>query len=99
MTETAKVYGQHRFDKFRGPFYTGMSRVMSMPQFNIYLQSPTSTSAALAVAMRFSGQSGMIIQFENDNGMAKLCNGFDCSWLSRFKEEDERYIQYIVYHF
>ena len=42
-----------------------------MPQFNIYLYSSTSTSIQIAVAMCFSGDSGMILQFENDNGSAK----------------------------
>jgi len=96
LTETVQVYGQFG-DDLPGPFYTGMSKVLNMPQFNIFLQSPTSTSAELAVAMRFSGQTGMIIQFQNKTGDAQFCSGFDCSFLSRYKEEEERYIQVIIH--
>ena len=92
LRETLLVYGERgKFGDLKGPFYTGMSRVMNLPQFNIRLNSPTSTSVQMAVAMRFSGHTGMILQFENENGRAKHTHGFDCSWLSRFKEEDERY--------
>ena len=41
--------------------------------------------------MKFSGDNGMIIQFGNEYGLATNCIGFDCSWVSRFAEEDERY--------
>ena len=63
---------------------------MSMPQFQISLYSPTSTTIHEEVAMRFSGESGMIIQFDNHRGDAMNTRGFDCSWISRYCEEDER---------
>ena len=74
-----------------GPFYTGMSCVMNLVNFNVYLYSPTSTSVHIEVSMKFSGDSGMILEFTNDEGSAKFTKGFDCSIISRYKEEDERY--------
>ena len=72
-----------------------MSWVMTLPQFNIYLYSPTSTSVQISVAMTFSGKAGMLMEFDNTTGDAINTMGFDCSWISRFKEEDERYLTII----
>ena len=51
LKESVAVYGQdyngydpHSIGPIYGPFYCGMSRVMTMPQFNIKLLSPISTS-------------------------------------------------------
>ena len=68
---------------------------MNMPQFDIKLLSPTSTSAQLAVAMKFSGAAGIIIEFGNDRGWAEYVLGLDVSFISRFHEEDERYDVFI----
>ena len=75
---------------FLGPFYCGMSSVMTIPQFTMQLFSPTSTSCHIEVAMKFSGDNGIIIQFDNEGGMATGMEGLDVSWISRYKEEDER---------
>ena len=72
-----------------GPFYCGMSRMMHLPQFNIHLLSPTSTSVHIEVAMKFSGEHGVIIEMNNDKVGSNL-RGLDVSWISNFKEEDER---------
>ena len=74
----------------KGPFFCGMSRTMIMPQFQISLLSPTSTSCHIEVAMKFSGESGIIIQFDNERQPAQHVKGFDVSSFSRYKEEDER---------
>ena len=96
LTETVRIYGEnYMVDDLEGPFYCGMSCVMNMPQFSIELISPTSTSIHIEVAMKFSGEEGMIIQFDNEEGRAISQRAFDCSWLSRYPEEDERYIQYV----
>ena len=65
---------------------------MTMPQFSIKLLSPTSTSCHIEVAMKFSGEYGIIIEFNNQGGYAKYVYGLDVSWLSRYREEDERYV-------
>ena len=76
----------------RGPFYTGMSVVLNVPQFNICLHSPTSTSVHLEVAIKFADVEGMILEFDNSKGPGTGITGMDCSWISRYKEEDERYV-------
>ena len=76
-----------------GPFYCGMSVVLNITHFNMRLSSPTSTSVQLSVAMKFSGNHGMILELSNSEGDGKLVHGMDCSWISRFREEDERYVK------
>ena len=83
----------------KGPFYCGMSQVMRIPQFAITLSSPTSTSCQIAVATKFSGHKGFVLEFNNASGIARASRGFDVSWLSRFKEEDERYELHQIYFF
>ena len=52
---------------------------------------PTSTSVHLEVAVNFSGQSGIIIEFDNTKGEAQYVHGMDVSWISRYGgQEDER---------
>ena len=91
LEECRSSHGQRKTSGLIGPFYCGMSVVMSMPQFAIGLHSPTSTSCHIEVAMKFSGQSGIIIQFDNSRGRATMLDGIDVSLVSRFREEDERY--------
>ena len=75
----------------KGPFFTGMSFMMTLPQFHIKLLSPTSTSVHIEVAIKFSGQQGIILEFNNRFGMSQHTKAFDVSAISRFPEEDERY--------
>jgi len=97
LKNTVYQYGQKHYkgngllSKLFGPFYSGMSIVLSMPQFQIYLLSPTSTSVHKEVATIFSGNKGMILEMHNDKGDSQYLTGMDCSWISRYKEEDERY--------
>ena len=92
------VYGQEKLrhnndravGKLRGPFYCGMSVVMNIPEFNITFLSPTSTSLHIEVAMKFSGDSGMIIE-ANNNKVGVTTQALDVSWISRYPEEEERY--------
>ena len=99
LKETIKKYGQSHqrrrgeLESIIGPFYCGMSVVMNMPQFNISLLSPVSTSKHIEVALRFGGQNGMILQFNNNKGYGIETKGFDVSWISRFGgEESEMYV-------
>eukprot|EP01083_Nonionella_stella_P063988 166363_1 len=74
-----------------GPFYCGVSRVLVIPEFNIQLNSPTSTTKHIEVAQRFAGESGLIIQLNNDGYRDSYrLPSWNCSWLSAFPEEDER---------
>ena len=79
-------------NKLLGSFYCGMSFVMNIPEFNIFLCSPTSTSKQIEVAIKFSGDKGIVIQLDNpETPQYEELRGFNCSWISRYKEEDERY--------
>ena len=61
-----------------------------MTQFSIRLYSPTSTSKQIAVSINFADQNGMIITLNNDSIEGKYLPFFDCSWISRYPDEDER---------
>ena len=98
LQEVIRYCDQCYYSELLGPFYCGMSSVMTMSQFTISLLSPTSTSCHLEVAMKFSDEEGMIIEFGNQKGQAIKTRGLDVSWLSRYKEEDERYInKYVMF--
>ena len=89
LYETIQQYGKNRFSGLRGPFYCGLDRVLLVPQFYITLLSPTSTSINIEVAKSFSGDNGIIIEFDNDGGNAAFIRGFDASWISHFHHENE----------
>eukprot|EP01084_Bolivina_argentea_P168725 292538_1 len=94
IRETVECYGQCALSRnsLLGPFYTGMNVLLNIPSLAIRLCSPTSTSIHIEVAIKFSGQEGIIIQFDNSKHLYQYCylRGFNVSWLSRYKEEDER---------
>ena len=91
LRSTVNTFGETRYHhKFKGPFYCGMSMVMTLTQFVMKLMAPTSTSVQLAVSTRFSGDAGIIIQFDNVGARYDNSKGLDVSWISRFSEEDER---------
>lgn len=62
--EDDKVNNEYNIE--RGPFFCGMSFIMVIPQFNILLNGPTSTSKQIEVAYRFSGDEGIVIQINNN---------------------------------
>lgn len=97
LRETVECYGMNWPD-LMGPFYTGMSFVMTIPQFQMRLCSPTSTSVQLEVAMKFGGDDGLIMQMNNEGHTGfQVLSAFDCSIYSQYKEEDERYNNCILY--
>jgi len=89
LRETVEAFGQS-YPDLKGPFYCGMSMVMTMPQFQIRLNGPVSTTKYDAVALQFSKAHGMLIQLDNCSGIAEYVRGFNCSWISRYRAEDER---------
>ena len=93
LRETVEVYGKcsWTYPYLEGPFYTGISRVMNMPYFHIRLCSPTSTTVHIEVAMKFSGEQGMIVRLNNpsENSRCSLLRGFEARIISRYPEEDE----------
>eukprot|EP01083_Nonionella_stella_P151582 484505_1 len=87
-----KRYNKDKGTELLGPFYCGMSAVMSMPSFSMRLCSPTSTSKQIEVAMKFSGARGIVLQMDTPKRVPQhiYLHAFNASWISRFKEEDER---------
>ena len=102
LKEVVKLYGDdNRYNRgnLKTPLFCGMSYMMNLPQFAIKLLSPTSTTTELAVSMKFSGDTGIIIEFNNNGDYANRVKAFDVSIMSRFKEEDERYRYLYILHF
>ena len=100
LKEMITCYGQSNrggcglLSRLSSPLFCGMSFVMNMPQFNINLFGPTSTTKELITAANFSGDTGIIIEFDNTKGHGIYVNGFDVSFLSRYGgQEEERYIK------
>ena len=69
---------------------SGVSCVLTISQFDIRLYAPTSTSKQVAVSINFADQNGMIITLNTNTSEGKLLPFFDCSWISRYPDEDER---------
>ena len=100
LKEVVAVYGQRYDDErggigllpaLKGPFFCGMSFILMMPAFNIQIFGPVSTSVHQEIAVKFSGDNGIIIRFDNHKGWGKSAQGFDVSFISRYGgDEDER---------
>ena len=101
LRETVEIYGKCSHEGRRrglfGPFYTGISRVINMPYFHIRLCSPTSTTLHIQVAMKFSGEQGMILHLNNPdrNMRCQYLRGFKVGVISRYPEEDEVYALFL----
>ena len=60
--DTNRFYGETYDDddlsepKLIGPFYCGMSIILKLSQFNMFIYQPLSTSVHLEVAHKFSGE-------------------------------------------
>ena len=74
----------------KGPFYCGLNQTLHLTQFHILFSAPLSTSIDVEVAINFADEDGMIMEIQNDTYYAKEQNMFDCSWISRYSEENER---------
>eukprot|EP01084_Bolivina_argentea_P307464 531452_1 len=80
-------------ENVKGPFYTRISQVMNVSEFNIRLCSPVSTSATIEVVTRYNDDlHGMVMQLNNngDYENARYLRSFNLSWISKYKEDDER---------
>eukprot|EP01084_Bolivina_argentea_P101404 181815_1 len=58
--------GIWRGDGEPGPFYCGLSVVINMPSFAIYLKGPCSTTKNIEIAITFAKRDGMIMELQND---------------------------------
>lgn len=93
LIEIVNVFGMYG-DKYgnpngyeKGPYFCGLSRELSFPSYNIRLTGPCSTSKQLSVATRFADADGIILKVMNHDDTLHF---FDCSWISCYKEEEER---------
>ena len=96
LRETVELFGEYASgdgpgSNMTGPYYTGLSWEITMPSFSIRLCAPTSTTMQLPVAIKFGGDKGIVLQLNVNGVIDSSLRGFDCRWISRFKEEDERY--------
>ena len=87
--------GNGHLSELSGPFFCGMSVVLNIPQFNMFIYSPLSTSVQIQVSLKFSGIKGMVLELDNSEGSSQDLRGMDVSWISRFREEDERCVRII----
>ena len=73
----------------KGPFFSGVSVVLSVGEFSIGFNTPTSTSKTLAIAWRFAGEEGMVLTVGNQKGLSYRQPLLNATWISSFVEEDE----------
>ena len=73
-----------------GPFFCGINCVLNVPQFAVSFQCPTSTTKTKEIALRFAGESGMMMVLNNKSGGSEWEMFFNAKPLSAFPEEDER---------
>jgi len=81
--EAVMGYGRSNPDEV---LFCGLNMVLNVSTLNIKLRSPTSTTTQLSVAANFAKEKGIILQF----GEGSKAKRFNVSWLSRYKEEEER---------
>ena len=74
----------------RGPFFSGMSKVMIIPEIMVRLNGPCSTTKSIEVATRFAGSDGIIIQMDNQSyRQSHYLKCFDMNWISQYQGENE----------
>ena len=76
-----------------GPFYCGLNRILNVAgQSDVLFAAPLSTTKNIEIAINFAQRGGMIMEISNtvDSSQGHNVNMFDCSWISRYPEENER---------
>ena len=68
-------------------YYCGLNMLLSFPSYVLRLNGPCSSSKHIEVATRFAKRQGLIITIKNYEPWLHF---FDCSWISNYREEDER---------
>ena len=100
LIDTVQYLGMNNIQySAESPFFTGMSMSLNMPSFCVDLYSPTSTTLHQEVAMKFATEEGIIVEFRDDklrDHELEFAKAFDVSSISRYREEEERYILILV---
>ena len=73
-----------------GPFWCGLNCVLNVPEFAISFYGPTSTTKTKEIAVRFAGETGMLMVMNNQKGDRKNEKFLNVKAFSAFAEEDER---------
>ena len=90
LRELITLFGSKGYGGESGPFFCGINCVLNVPQFAVSFQCPTSTTKTKEIALRFAGESGMMMVLNNKSGGSKYEMFFNAKPLSAFPEEDER---------
>ena len=95
LRELITLFGSRGKSKYNpdgesGPFFCGINCVLNVPQFAVSFQCPTSTTKTKEIALRFAGESGMMMVLNNKSGYSHMEMFFNAKPLSAFPEEDER---------
>jgi len=95
LRELVELFGQcskenNDENNENGPFYSGVSVELSVPEFAMRLNSPTSTTKEFAVSVKFGGGKGMVLTFDNKGIQFQYLRCINCEFISRYPEESER---------
>eukprot|EP01083_Nonionella_stella_P268033 905732_1 len=105
LREVVELYGKRGWEKrehdeakwneshnrIKGPFYCGMDQCLVVPEFNIRLCAPTSTSTDSIIANKFATDLGTVLQLNNTGHWhSDSLRIFDCKWISHHSREDEK---------
>ena len=97
LRELVEVFGEDNFNSNHsqrnnicGPFYCNVAFVATVPSFSVVFRGPTSTTKQLDVAMAFGDDGCMIVELANEHYPGEEQRFFNTSWISVWKEEDER---------
>ena len=63
------------------------------------INAPLSTSVQRDVAEKFQGEEGKLLELDNSKGDARFLKGLDVSWISRYRELDERCVYFYTIHY
>ena len=77
-------------DTNSGPFYCGLSQILNIGHIDVHLKAPLSTSKDIEVAINFATSDGVILTLNNNTPIGIQDKMIDCSWVSRYAEENER---------
>ena len=90
LRELVTCFGIGDFDRQKRSYFSGVSKVLNIGQFNIGFNTPTSTSRTKEIALIFAGEGGMLLTVDCQREWDKWVQPvFDTTWISAFVEEDE----------